>query len=213
MIQVNETAAAFMRANEVSPVKMKLRRIGGDRFVLADGSTHKLTFEEQRMLPTGYPKWVGKPAADQLATSPDDWRQPYRSRDASGNDAAAGRVAWNWIEDLGKRLHEQGRDAMIETGRASADGFTIQLWEGTSLLALATVFRDPMNFSVLVRWAADGVVGDAAVHEIAVEEMRAACIAAVEGKQTYEASDFPVCDSIIRAIKAIPAAGQKGGAE
>lgn len=157
MNDVNSRVAAFMQANDASHVQIKLRRIGGTRFVLADGGSHKLTYDEQRQLPAGYPKWAGKPAADQPAASPDDWRRPYRSMDAGGNAAAAGRVAWNWIEDLGKRLHEQGRDAMIDTDKLSADGFTIQLWEGTALVALATVFRDPMNFSVLVRWAADGV--------------------------------------------------------
>jgi len=37
-----------------------------------------------------------------------------------------------------------------------------------------------------------------------VEAMRAACIEAVRAEQKYEASDFPVCNAIVSAIKAIP---------
>lgn len=44
--------------------------------------------------------------------------------------------------------------------------------------------------------------------ESAVEAMREACIAAVMAEKKYEASDFPVCNSIVNAIRAIPVATQ-----
>lgn len=93
-----------------------------------------------------------------LPPKPGDWRAPYRTMDAQGEPDTAGAVGFDWIESLGIRLRNAGRQGLsIETSHLAGDGFTIQLWDGTALLALATVFRDPMNFAVLVRWAAQGV--------------------------------------------------------
>jgi hypothetical protein len=88
-----------------------------------------------------------------------DWRVPFRSMDAQGGPETAGGRGWDWITAVGMRLRSQGRNVSVECGpaRDTAGPFTMQLYEGTALIACATVFRDPMNFAVLVRWLAQGV--------------------------------------------------------
>lgn len=82
----------------------------------------------------------------------DDWRKPYRSRDASGAPDTAGAVGWRWIEERAqeaKAVYSDHAALRIET-----DSGTIALYRSTELLAAATIFRDQMNFAVLIRWVA-----------------------------------------------------------
>lgn len=81
-------------------------------------------------------------------------RRPYRSVDASGDDHAAEAVGWKWIDELAIAEVEKGEPETlhIESPPLAGDGRAIALYRGTKLLAVATIFRDPMNYSVLVRW-------------------------------------------------------------
>ena len=88
-----------------------------------------------------------------------DWREPYRTVDESGSPEAAGTVGWNWIAELATR--ERARSApvllMTESHPVQGGGRVTTLYRGTELLAVATTFRDSMNFTVLVRWAAEAI--------------------------------------------------------
>jgi hypothetical protein len=83
-----------------------------------------------------------------------DWRRPYRSMDASGGPDTAETVGRAWIEAIAADECDVGT-VFIESPRLGGDGRAIALYRGTDLLALASIFRDPMNFAVLVRWRAD----------------------------------------------------------
>lgn len=78
-----------------------------------------------------------------------DWRLPYRSMDMGGSPESANNVAWRWIEELAQQLRDAGAGGGLSFETSPG---TICLYRGTHLLACATVFRDPMNFAVLVRW-------------------------------------------------------------
>lgn len=79
----------------------------------------------------------------------EDWRVPYRSQDAGGSPESARAVAWAWIDSLAASYGPE------EMPHISQDGTSIALYRGTELRALTMIFRDPMNFAVLVRWKAD----------------------------------------------------------
>ena len=82
-----------------------------------------------------------------------DWRLPYRSMDASGGPETATAVGWAWIEAEGLRAQAWfGGAVCIETTSNSEGTTVIALYRATRLIACATIFRDPMNFAVLVRW-------------------------------------------------------------
>lgn len=83
-----------------------------------------------------------------------DWRLPYRSMDASGSPETAGAVGLAWIEGLATSLIGDGAGEGLWIDYPSAGGSSrvTCLYRGTHLLACATVFRDQMNFAVLVRW-------------------------------------------------------------
>ena len=79
--------------------------------------------------------------------------EPYRTRDEAGSPTSAGVVAWNWISELAQR--ERAKDAallVIQDTPVQGGGKVIRLYRSTTLLAVATTFRDDMNFTVLVRW-------------------------------------------------------------
>ena len=85
-----------------------------------------------------------------------DWRKPYRSMDASGSPDCAENVGWAWIEERAseaKEVYEVDR-LFIDSPTLPGDGRVIALYLDRQPIAVATVFRDQMNFSVLVRWAA-----------------------------------------------------------
>jgi hypothetical protein len=86
----------------------------------------------------------------------EDWREPYRSMDASGAPDTAGDVGWKWINELAVQAQqaagEDGGRIFIECPTLGGDAFAMALYDGQTLIALASVFRDPLNFSVLVRW-------------------------------------------------------------
>lgn len=83
----------------------------------------------------------------------EDWREPYRSMDAGGSDTAAENVGWRWIDAIAKEAKRRNPEGLeIHSPTVAADGRAIALYRGTKLLAVATIFRDPMNFAVLVRW-------------------------------------------------------------
>lgn len=88
-----------------------------------------------------------------------NWREPYRTMDASGSPTAAGVVAWDWISDLAQQ--ERKKDAallLIESTPVEGGGRVTRLYRSTTLLAVATTFRDDMNFTVLVRWKAPNAI-------------------------------------------------------
>ena len=81
------------------------------------------------------------------------WMLPYRSMDEAGSPTAAAVVGREWIEAIAIEEAARDPDALhIERPDRSGGASAIALYRGTELLALATIFRDPMNFSVLVRW-------------------------------------------------------------
>lgn len=86
----------------------------------------------------------------------DDWRKPYRSMDASGAPDTAEAVGWAWIdaiaaEESKRRPHE----LQIDSPALAGDGRAIVLYRLTSPIAVATIFRDPVNFAYLIRWRAE----------------------------------------------------------
>lgn len=94
----------------------------------------------------------------------EDWRLPYRSMDASGEPDTAEAVGWRWIEEV---AHETARDRegerlIIHSPQVQGDGRVIALYEGTKPIAVATIYRDEMNFAVLVRWRSPDPQLDAA---------------------------------------------------
>lgn len=80
----------------------------------------------------------------------EEWQKPYRTMDAAGSPESASSVAWEWIN----RLAEASPDGtgFIENTQLGADNGAIILYRGSKPYAVATVFRDAMNFAVLVRW-------------------------------------------------------------
>lgn len=85
-----------------------------------------------------------------------DWREPYRSMDAGGSDTAAENVGWRWIEDISRqmKLLYGPDDLLIESPALPGDGRVIALYLATKPIAVATIFRDQMNFAILIRWKA-----------------------------------------------------------
>ena len=78
---------------------------------------------------------------------------PYRTQDESGTPESAGTVAWNWIGELAQAEREDDFVHLeINSRPVEGGGKVTQLYRGTTLLAVATTFRDPMNYTVLVRW-------------------------------------------------------------
>ncbi|WP_066284311.1 hypothetical protein [Blastomonas sp. CCH1-A6] len=78
---------------------------------------------------------------------------PYRTQDESGTPDSAGTVAWNWIGELAQAEREDDFVHLeINSRPVEGGGKVTQLYRGTTLLAVATTFRDPMNYTVLVRW-------------------------------------------------------------
>lgn len=88
--------------------------------------------------------------------SADDWRKPYRTMDASGTPDSAMSVGRRWIEEEAEEAARLYGPASLEIdgGRLGADGASIVLYRMTDPIAVATVFRDPVNFAILVRWRA-----------------------------------------------------------
>ena len=87
----------------------------------------------------------------------DDWRKPYRSMDASGAPDTAEAVGWAWIDAVAtEEIERQGshHGFAIDSPPLPGDGRVIVLYHETKPIAVATIFRDPVNFSILVRWRA-----------------------------------------------------------
>lgn len=82
-----------------------------------------------------------------------DWRMPYRTMDASGCPTDAEVVGWNWIGELAQQERDHDAASLLINGDpVQGGGRVTRLYRGTTLLAVATTFRDEMNFTVLVRW-------------------------------------------------------------
>jgi hypothetical protein len=80
-------------------------------------------------------------------------RRPYRTMDASGSPEAAGSVGWEWINGVAERARaDDPNDLELMTPELGADGSAMTLYRGTKLIAAAFVYRDQMNFAVLIRW-------------------------------------------------------------
>jgi hypothetical protein len=80
-----------------------------------------------------------------------EWRKPYTSLDAGGSPDSACWVGEQWIEERAAeavKLYGVGRITLHRDG-----GSTI-LYLGTDPIAVATVFRTPMNRATLIRWTA-----------------------------------------------------------
>jgi len=89
---------------------------------------------------------TNKSALEELASH-------YRTRDESGSPTDAGTVAWNWISELAQL--ERKNDAallVIQCTPVQGGGKVTRLYRSTTLLAVATTFRDDMNFTVFVGW-------------------------------------------------------------
>ena len=86
----------------------------------------------------------------------DNWRRPYRTMDAHGAPDTAGAVGWEWIQSEGRRLMQCYGSAISVESIGNSDGTSVfALYHGTALKACATIFRDQMNFAVLIRWKAE----------------------------------------------------------
>lgn len=84
-----------------------------------------------------------------------NWRKPYRSMDASGGPDTAVAVGWAWIEEIAREpSHYHPTELRIESPTLPGEGRVIALYRRQSPIAVATIFRDAMNFAVLVRWKA-----------------------------------------------------------
>lgn len=83
-----------------------------------------------------------------------DWRMPYRIEDAGGSAQSASAVGWAWVENEAMRWRLwRGGEVAIETCLdIAANSGVICAYAGTELIAAATIFRDQMNFAVLLRW-------------------------------------------------------------
>ena len=79
-----------------------------------------------------------------------DWRLPYRSMDASGSPDSAGAVGEAWIDEIAA-AESPGR-LSIETPPLGRDGGATVLYRDQEPIAAAFIYRDPMNFAVLIRW-------------------------------------------------------------
>lgn len=77
--------------------------------------------------------------------------------DQSGSPETAGAVAWAWTEEVAKKYEaKKGGRADLSITSTSADGNgVIAIYDGSKPVAVATLFRDPMNFTILVRWMDD----------------------------------------------------------
>ncbi|WP_417615252.1 hypothetical protein [Parasphingorhabdus sp.] len=85
-------------------------------------------------------------------TAAQNWREPYRSRDMSGGNETASRVAWDWVNEVAIAAQCENPE-MVGIEQAGSDGgMTLAVYRSTELLAVAHVFRDIVNFSVLIRW-------------------------------------------------------------
>jgi hypothetical protein len=85
-----------------------------------------------------------------------DWREPYRSQDASGSPESAGQVGWEWLHAIIREEHDRdprGLELDEQPERANGMRYTA-LYRGTKPLAAYFVVRDQMNFAVLYRWKA-----------------------------------------------------------
>lgn len=84
-----------------------------------------------------------------------EWRKPYRTMDVAGSPESAKSVGWAWLNERAEEMERCGSDAAslsIETGGQESDVTFAALYKGTQILYAYTVFRDQMNFAVLIRW-------------------------------------------------------------
>lgn len=89
---------------------------------------------------------------------PPDWRKPYRTMDESGTADSAGRVAKEWIDGIATaefNLNPWFNYRIEYEGAGSCK--IILLYGDNDLIAAATLFRDEANFTVLIRWLAEGI--------------------------------------------------------
>lgn len=93
-------------------------------------------------------------------TSP-SWLEPYRTMDASGDEHSAGRVGWEWLNEVAEEERKVDPGALsIETPPREGNENLAVLYRGSRMIALAFVMRDPMNFAVLLRWRDGNPIGD-----------------------------------------------------
>lgn len=85
-----------------------------------------------------------------------DWREAYRSLDSAGSSESCGDVAWCWIEAEAQHATEYVHPMrlLIEVNGVSDQSCSIVLYLDRQPYAVATVFRDSLNRSVLIRWKA-----------------------------------------------------------
>lgn len=85
----------------------------------------------------------------------EDWQKPYRSMDAGGSPESAGQVGWDFIREIARAEYERDPSGLeLDHPRMGTDGGTIALYRDQKVIAAACLFRDPMNFAVLIRWKA-----------------------------------------------------------
>jgi hypothetical protein len=119
--------------------------------------------------------WVDNPHSRPAPSRGDDdadgWLAPYRSMDASGSPEAAKVVGETWMQEIINRERLVEPEAL--TIERSAD-FHV-LYRATKMVALYCTFRDPMNFTVLMRWLASPAPRDTSVEAASKVEVK--CIA------------------------------------
>jgi len=84
----------------------------------------------------------------------DDWRQPYRSMDASGSPDSAGQVGHSWLVDIARAEHARDpRGLELDHPIAPGANYAV-LYRDRVPIAAYFIVRDPMNFAQLFRWRA-----------------------------------------------------------
>lgn len=90
-----------------------------------------------------------------LGKPPAPWGETINDLDEAGGPDSAFSVAWDWMSEQRDREIRLFGFSVIEIIESPAGGLKVlALYRGTELRAAATIFRDEMNFAVLLRWRA-----------------------------------------------------------
>ncbi len=84
-----------------------------------------------------------------------DWREPYRSMDASGGPDTAGQVGWDWLLAIARAEHNRSPKG-LELDHPVDGAVRCVLYRDCRPIAAYFLVRDPMNFAQLFRWRAPG---------------------------------------------------------
>ena len=84
----------------------------------------------------------------------DELNRAYHSLDMGGDRASCAAVAWDWINDQAQEAIGLYDKDQLEIDSQNFDGGSgvIVLYYRAEPIAVATVFRTPLNRSTLIRW-------------------------------------------------------------